>query len=123
MSVQNNARTTGGGVTGAGFRPGVSGNPSGRPRGLSRQVRDLVGDDGHAVADFMFAVMNDADQRTSDRMDAAKWLADRGFGKSAPPVDPEADLARPVIDTDKLSDSELQALIDLLQKAEPSPRG
>ena len=41
--VHNNARTTRqGGVTGAGFRPGVSGNPGGWPRGLARRVRELA---------------------------------------------------------------------------------
>ena len=67
--------------------PGVSGNPGGRPKGLSRRVRELVGDDGHAIADFMFRVLSDETERTADRMEAAKWLADRGFGKAALVVD------------------------------------
>jgi hypothetical protein len=45
-------------------------------------VRELVGDDGHEIAEFMFAVMNDERARTADRIEAAKWLADRGFGKA-----------------------------------------
>lgn len=67
--------------------PGVSGNPGGRPKGLSRRVRELVGDDGHAIAEFMFTVLSDETERTADRMEAAKWLADRGFGKAALVVD------------------------------------
>jgi hypothetical protein len=31
--------------------PGVSGNPGGCPKGLSRRVRELVGDDGEAIAE------------------------------------------------------------------------
>ena len=62
--------------------PGVSGNPGGRPKGLSRRVLELVGDDGHAIAEYMFTVRSDETQRTADRMEAAKWLADRGFGRS-----------------------------------------
>lgn len=31
-------------VVGRPFAPGVSGNPGGRPRGLARYVRELVGD-------------------------------------------------------------------------------
>ena len=59
VTVQNNGRTTRpGGVTGAGFVPGQSGNPGGRPRGLSRRVRELVGDDGELIAQFMITVMN-----------------------------------------------------------------
>jgi len=71
-----------GGVTGKGFTPGVSGNPGGRPKGLSRRVRELVGDDGHEIAEFMFTLMTDERARNADRIEAAKWLADRGFGKS-----------------------------------------
>ena len=49
--VENNVETTRhGGVTGAGFTPGMSGNPGGCPKGLARRVRELVGDDGHAIA-------------------------------------------------------------------------
>jgi hypothetical protein len=37
ISVQSNSRTSGG-VTGAGFQPGQSGNPGGRPKGLACSV-------------------------------------------------------------------------------------
>ena len=47
--------------------PGVSGNPGGRPKGLSRRVRELVGDNGEAVADFMFTVLSDEKERTRDQ--------------------------------------------------------
>ena len=81
--VQNNSRTTQrGGVTGAGFMPGQSGNPGGRPKGLNRRLRELVGDDGHEIAEYMFSVLSDETQRTVDRMEAGKWLADRGFGRA-----------------------------------------
>jgi hypothetical protein len=86
-AVQSNRETTVGGITGRGFLPGASGNPGGRPKGLARRVRELVGDDGTAIADFMFAVMVDQRARMGDRLDAARWLADRGFGK--PPQDVE----------------------------------
>jgi len=69
-----------GGVTGRGFQPGQSGNPGGRPEGLSRRVRELVGDDGHEIADFIFSAMADEGARNADRIDAAKWLADRASG-------------------------------------------
>jgi len=48
--------------------PGQSGNPGGRPKCLSRRVRELVGDDGHAVAEYMFAVLSNEKERTADRM-------------------------------------------------------
>ncbi len=86
-AVQNNRGTTAGGVTGRGFAPGTSGNPGGRPKGLTRRVRELVGDDGTAIAEFMYSVMADEGSRTADRLEAARWLADRGFGR--PPQDVE----------------------------------
>ena len=30
----------------------------------------------------MFSVLSDETQRTADRMEAGKWLADRGFGRA-----------------------------------------
>ena len=79
--------TRAGGVTGKGFTPGVSGNPGGRPKGLSRRVRELVGEDGGAIAEYMLEVMNDERARTADRIEAGKWLADRGFGKAPLVID------------------------------------
>jgi hypothetical protein len=56
--VQHSLRTTSlGDVTGAGFNRPV-GDPGGRPEGLSRRVRELVGDDGHEIAGFMFGVLS-----------------------------------------------------------------
>ena len=84
--VESKHRTTGvGGITGRGFMPGESGNPGGRPKGLARRVRELVGEDGHAIAEYMFSVLSDETQRTADRMEAGKWLADRGFGRAGRP--------------------------------------
>ena len=49
MSIVESKRETTriGGVTGKDFTPCFSGYPGGRPKGLSRRVRELVGDDGH----------------------------------------------------------------------------
>jgi hypothetical protein len=61
----------------------VSGNPGRRPKGLARYVRELVGDDGRRIADFMLGVLDYEAERTETRMRAANWLADRGFGRAA----------------------------------------
>src|SRR5260221_5452738 len=114
--VQNNGGTRrNGGVTGAGFLPGASGNPGGRPRGLSRRVRELVGEDGEAIVSYMVSVMADEKARAADRLEAAKWLADRGFGRSVQTMDLDI-TARPAIDLTKLSIEDLEALVALLEK-------
>ena len=43
-TVENNHETTRpGGITGNGFKPGQSGNPGGRPKGIAKTVRDACG--------------------------------------------------------------------------------
>jgi hypothetical protein len=81
-SVQNNGGATGG-VTGRGFRPGRSGNPGGRPKGLAKATRELVGEDGMALAELWWSIAQDPMRRDSDRLEASKLLADRGWGKAA----------------------------------------
>lgn len=114
--VQHNPTTTRlGGVTGRGFLPGESGNPGGRPKGLSRRVRELVGDDGHAIAEFMFGFLSNEKERTADRMDAATWLADRGFGRAVQALD--IDVNRyPALDLDEFSSEDLEALLAIFQR-------
>lgn len=81
-SVQSNGRGTGG-VTGKGFMPGRSGNPGGRPKGLARATRELVGDDGLKLAELWWSIAQDPMQRASDRLEASRLLAERGWGKAA----------------------------------------
>ena len=76
-----------GAVIGRPFAKGVSGNPGGRPKGLARYVRELVGDDGRRIADFMLNVLDDESERTETRLKAAEWLAERGFGKAPTQVE------------------------------------
>jgi hypothetical protein len=92
--VENNGGSTGG-VTGRGFVKGRSGNPGGRPKGLARKVREVLGDDGgDALVCFWVAVMrgeltstNDAGEEVvervelRDRIAVSKLLAERGWGK------------------------------------------
>ena len=65
------------------WKPGQSGNPGGRPKGLAKRVRELVGGDGETIAQFMLDTLQNQDAEMRDRMEAAKWLADRGWGKAA----------------------------------------
>jgi hypothetical protein len=118
--VENPATTTRlGGVTGRGFMPGRSGNAGGRPHGLARRVRELVGDDGGSIAEFMLIVMLDQRERTRDRLEAARFLAERGWGKAVQTLEVDVPTRSPVVDPAKLAeltDDELQTMILLLHK-------
>ena len=108
------ATTQRGGVTGRGFQPGQSGNPGGRPKGLTKRVRELVGDNGEAIAEYMFTVLRDETQRTADRVEAAKWLADRGFGRAVQALDIDVKQP-PAIEVSNLSTDDLNALIEIFE--------
>ena len=44
----------------------------------------MAGEDGRELASFWLAIMNDPKQKTRDRLEASKLLADRGWGKPQP---------------------------------------
>jgi hypothetical protein len=46
--------------------------------------------DGSDLTDFVLSVFRDENATNKERMDAATWLADRGFGKPAPVREPDA---------------------------------
>ena len=80
---QNNGETTReGGITGAGFRPGVSGNPGGRPKGVARTVREVCGGSPLLLAQGLLAIAQDPKARDRDRIAAYRELLDRGWGKA-----------------------------------------
>jgi hypothetical protein len=119
--VENAVETTrSGGVTGAGFQPGVSGNPGGRPKGLAKRVRELVGDDGHEIIDFMFETMSDASARRADRLEAGKWLADRGFGKAELAVNVDVS-AFPIVNLRRVSTEDLETLLAIAERSGSDP--
>lgn len=99
-----------GGVTRRGFRPGQSGNPGGRPAGLAELVRSRT-QDGAKMVELMVAILNGESiagkkPRLRDRMDAAAWLADRGFGKAVQTLEHAGEIAQPVRVALKWSDGE-----------------
>jgi hypothetical protein len=69
------------------FRKGQSGNPGGRPKGIARITRELLGDDGEAAVRFLAAVMDGgplldgAVPSVSERI-TAKLLIERGWGRA-----------------------------------------
>ena len=82
MSTAQNSSGSAGKV-GRPWPRGVSGNPGGGPQGLARANRELVGEDGMALAQLWWSIAQDEMQRTSDRLEASRLLADRGWGKAA----------------------------------------
>ena len=68
------------------FLAGQSGNPGGRPVGFREQIKESTGDGSELVEVVLsvLRVLRDENASNRERMEAATWLADRGFGKPAP---------------------------------------
>jgi hypothetical protein len=62
------------------FKPGQSGNPSGRPKGIARVFREMV--DLNEAAKGLLAIATDEKTRSADRIKAWAELLDRGYGKA-----------------------------------------
>ena len=65
------------------FLAGQSGNPGGRPVGFREQIKESTSE-GKELVEVVLGVLRDQNASNRERMDAATWLADRGFGKPAP---------------------------------------
>jgi hypothetical protein len=72
------------------WQPGQSGNPTGRhDRGLVAYIKDQTCQ-GTELVDYVLYVLRDSTASTRHRLQAAEWLADRGFGRPARSVEPTA---------------------------------
>ena len=71
------------------FLKGTSGNPGGRPLGFREQIKESTAD-GNELVEVVLSVLRDQNASNRERMEAATWLADRGFGKPAAVRDNDA---------------------------------
>lgn len=83
---------------------------------MARRVQELVGDSGEAIAAFMYDVMSDERARTTDRLDAARWLADRGFGRAVLAVDVGSTQEAWSDFIKRLSTEDLQTILAILDR-------
>lgn len=74
------------------WKPGQSGNPNGRPSGLAKRIREAT-NEGQDLVDFMSEVFRNEREKTSDRITAATWLADRCWGRPAQAIELRSDEA------------------------------
>lgn len=67
------------------FRPGQSGNPSGRPKVVG-EVRDLARQHCPEAIQTLVTIMSSAKAQDGARVAAAKEILDRGYGKVTQPI-------------------------------------
>lgn len=85
------------------FKPGQSGNPGGRPKGLGAKAREY----GDRCIQVLAEALDSADVKT--RIAAARELLDRGYGK---PLTMTAEVSNRL---GELDDETLTAAIDMLR--------
>ncbi len=81
------------------FRPGASGNPGGRPRGVEGRARAVIESRTYKAADgetyagpealvhLYLDIAYDDDEATKERLKAAELAIDRGYGKAKQSVE------------------------------------
>jgi hypothetical protein len=109
-----------GGIRSTSFRPGVSGNPGGRPkrpqtidrRKLFADVKAAARELTQDAIDTLASVMKDPKAPAAARISAAVVLLDRGHGRPFQAVDVKVDC-----NLDQLTDEELYTLDRILTRA------
>src|SRR5262249_41268302 len=68
------------------FRPGVSGNPSGRPKAVA-EIRALAREHTKAALEALVEIVNNKKAPPAARVAAANSLLDRGYGRPETKID------------------------------------
>lgn len=71
------------------FKPGQSGNPSGRPK-IPDDVKQMFREATPRACEVLCQIINDEGARDSDRIKAAEVIMDRAWGKAVQAVDVDA---------------------------------
>ena len=109
------------------FTPGVSGNPGGRPPGLARLAREATGNGVDIIAFFTLVSRGvkpegwpDGERLSADHMiDANRWLADRGWGRSPITIVTEEATTNPL---DAIPYEQLAALREAMRTVLEAPK-
>lgn len=95
------------------WKPGQTGNPGGRPKGLASLIREKS-KDGRVLVDFLFDVVEGRQPgQTRDKIQAATILLDRGYGKAVETsvqVQLDAKNGESTTAIDDLADAELESM-------------
>src|SRR5262245_30608547 len=85
-AAEGETANTGGRTDKGQFKPGVSGNPSGRP-GIVKQVRELLQDELPTNIEVLKAIRDNKDAKDADRIACIKELNDRALGRAPQAVE------------------------------------
>ena len=106
------------------FLPGHPSASSGRPKSLATKIMELT-DNGNEILQLMMMIMRGQLPEASlkDRMEAAKFLTDRGFGRALETVEVSGTLENKfVLQVDGMSERDLddaaKALAKLVRRSE-----
>ncbi len=64
------------------WKPGQSGNPSGRPKGIASKAREIIGDDPTELLKVLLEIAVNPREKAADRRSAVESLLDRAYGKA-----------------------------------------
>jgi len=103
---------------GPGFKPGVSGNPGGRPRHRINEIAEAAGEHAQEVLELMLAAMRDKDAGWTARIAAGLAVWDRCLGK---PLQTMRSMQEDV-NLEELTDAELTVIIRR-EQARDNPTG
>lgn len=92
------------------FRPGQSGNPSGRPKVVA-EVQELAREHTAEAVGTLVEIMQDKSKPAAARVSAANAVLDRGYGKATQPIDTGGKAAKEMTDAER--DARIMELLNI----------